>query len=188
MGVGGKTANLRLVRATEAPLEAAEVDPSDLDGLFRRFAPYVARIGARILGREGDLDDLVQDVFLDGIRGLGALRDPAAVRGWLATVTVRHARRRLRARRLWALLGADRPIDADTLLAPGSSPEDRAQLVAVYRTLDELAADARIAWVMHEVEGHALEEVASICGFSRATAHRRIQEARAAIDEVIRGS
>jgi RNA polymerase sigma-70 factor (ECF subfamily) len=185
--VGGGSANLRLVRpAEERPREDAQVDPSDLDALFRRFAPYVARIGARILGREGDLDDLVQDVFLDGVRGLRALRDPAAVRGWLATVTVRHARRRLRTRRLWALLGADHPIDADTLLAPGASPEDRAQLVAVYRALDDLAADARIAWVLHAVEGQSLDEVASACGFSRATAHRRIQEARAAIDEVLR--
>lgn len=179
-------ASLRLVREAD-PNPEPPIDPRDLDGIFRRFAPYVARIGARILGREDELDDLVQDVFLDGVRGLGGLREPGAVRGWLATVTVRHARRRLRARRMWALLGADRPIDADALLAPGASPEKRAQLLAVYRTLDSLPADARIAWVLHAVEGYALEEVAEIGGFSRATAHRRIREARHAIEEALHG-
>ena len=31
--------------------------------LFKRFAPYVARIGLRLLGRESDVDDLIQEVI-----------------------------------------------------------------------------------------------------------------------------
>jgi RNA polymerase sigma-70 factor (ECF subfamily) len=185
-------AHLQLVRPSAAPAAARpdapepEVDPSDLDAVFRRFAPYVARIGARILGRSSDLDDLVQDVFLDAVRGLSGLREPAKVRGWLATVTVRRARRRLQTARLWSLFGAALP--EGEVADPGLSPEDRAQLVAVYRALDSIAPDACIAWLLHAVEGHALEEVAAIGGFSRATAHRRITEARRALEEVLRGA
>ena len=50
-----------------------------------------------------------------------------------------------------------------------------------------LSADARIAWVLSAVEGQSLEEVAAAGGFSRATAHRRIQEAQRAVDEVLHG-
>jgi RNA polymerase sigma-70 factor (ECF subfamily) len=159
----------------------------DLDAVFRRFAPYVARIGARILGRADEVDDLVQDVFLDAMRGLRALREVKAIRGWLATVTVRHARRRLRRRAMWSALGLDRGHDLDGLVATPASPETRAELLAVYRALDGVPADARIAWVLSEVEGHSLDEVAAIGGYSRATAHRRVEVARTAVEAALRG-
>ena len=56
-------------------------------------------------------------------------------------------------------------------------------LTAVYRVLDQLPAQVRIAWVMKHVEGERLERVAEITGCSRATAHRRITRARAALLE-----
>ena len=180
---------LRLVRpaSTHAPADAdTPVDPGDLDAVFRRFAPYVAKVGARLLGRADEVDDLVQDVFLDAIRGLRSLREAGAVRAWLATVTVRHARRRLRRRALWSVLGLDRGVDAELLVDEGASPETRAEVMAVYRALDGVAADARIAWILSVVEGHALEEVAALGGYSRATAHRRIQTAQAAVEAALR--
>ncbi len=177
--------HLRLVKTEPALVH--EVDVSDLDAVFRRFAPYVARIGARILGRSGEVEDLVQDVFVDAMRGLTALRDAGAIKAWLATVTVRHARRRLRRSRMWALIVAPEPIDDERLLDPSASAEERAQVVAIYRALESVSADARIAWVLSAVEGQSLEEVAAAGGFSRATAHRRIQEAQRAVDEVFHG-
>lgn len=177
---------LRLVRPA-SPHTSAElaVDPRDLDAVFRRFAPYVATIGARLLGRADEVDDLVQDVFLDAIRGLRSLREVGAMRAWLATVTVRHARRRLRRRALWSALGLDRGADPDQLVDESISPEARAQVMAIYRALDGVAADARIAWILSVVEGHALEEIAAIGGYSRATAHRRIQTAQAAVEAAL---
>jgi RNA polymerase sigma-70 factor (ECF subfamily) len=178
---------LRLIRGAAAQAaDDAPVDTRDLDAVFRRFAPYVARLGGRLLGRSSDVDDLVQDVFLDAMKGLRSLREPAAIRGWLRTVTVRHAHRRLRRRRLWSALGLDGGGDVDALVGSSSSPQARAEVLAVYRALDGLPADARIAWIMHAVEGHSLEEVAELGGFSRATAHRRIQLAQQAVEAALR--
>jgi DNA-directed RNA polymerase specialized sigma24 family protein len=59
-----------------APAPAADSDgPLDLEALFRQYAPYVARIGHRLLGRGDEVDDLVQDVFLAAHRGLTRLRE-----------------------------------------------------------------------------------------------------------------
>jgi RNA polymerase sigma-70 factor, ECF subfamily len=176
---------LRLVgptAAAEAPAEPATLD--DFESVFRRFSPYVARIGARILGRTDELEDLVQEVFFDAHRGLGALRDAGAIKGWLATVTVRQATRRLRRRRLLSWVGLDALPDPGHLVDPGMSPERRAALVSVYRVLDRLSPEARIAWVLRTVEDEPLEKVAEVCGCSRATAHRRLQEAQDALAEV----
>lgn len=179
---------LRLVHPADAHASAAPdapVDPTDLDAVFRRFAPYVAKVGARLLGRADEVDDLVQDVFLDAVRGLRSLREARAIRAWLATVAVRHARRRLRRRALWSALGLGRGVEAELLVDERTSPETRAEVMALYRALDGVAADARIAWILSVVEGHSLEEVAALGGYSRATAHRRIQTAQAAVEAAL---
>jgi len=37
--------------------------------LYKRFAPYVAAIASRILGRETEVEDVVQDVFIAALSG-----------------------------------------------------------------------------------------------------------------------
>src|SRR6478609_2073396 len=103
---------LRLVGAEPAvggPSTSAtpEVDPRNFDEVFRRYSPYVARIALRLLGNDGEVDDLVQDVFIEAHRGLASLREPGALGGWLARICVRRATRRLRRRRWLKLLSLD---------------------------------------------------------------------------------
>jgi len=38
----------------------APAEPVDFDRVFREYAAYVAAIGLKIMGRDDDLDDLVQ--------------------------------------------------------------------------------------------------------------------------------
>jgi RNA polymerase sigma-70 factor, ECF subfamily len=155
----------------------------DLDSLFRRYSSYVAAIAYRLLGREEDVDDTIQEVFLAAVRGVHAVRDPAAVRAWLARVTVRAARQRLRKRRLRSFLGLDEPATYDAVVDRGATPEQRALVARVYRVLDALPANQRIAWSLRYIEGEALENVASLTGCSLATAKRRISAAAVELEE-----
>jgi RNA polymerase sigma-70 factor (ECF subfamily) len=164
---------------SEAPLAQA----LDLDGLFRRYAPYVAAIAHRLLGRDEDVDDTIQEVFVAAVRGVHAVRDPAAIRGWLARVTVRVARQRLRKRRVRVFLGLDEPVVYDAVVDHGASAEQRALLARVYTVLDAIPANQRIAWSLRHIEGEPLESVASMSGCSLATAKRRIAAAAQRIEE-----
>ena len=147
--------------------------------LFKRFAPYVARIGLRLLGRESDVDDLIQEVFLAAFRQRDQLRDPNAAKNWLATIAVRTARRQLRRRRLRQFVGLDQGGPALELPDPGISPEKRALLARVYQILDSMGVERRLAWTLRYVEGEKLEIVAERCGCSLATVKRRIASAQA---------
>lgn len=182
--MGSAKATLRLVRASEPP-PAASSEPEDLDALFRRFAPYVARIGFRILGRKDEVDDLVQDVFLAAASGLSELRDPNAVRAWLATVTVRTAQKRLRASRLRAMLLVEPTRDYEDVADDNASPEERALLTAVYRTLERVPIKERIPWTLRYIEGERLERIALLSGCSLATVKRRIAAAHKRIQEAM---
>lgn len=153
--------------------------------LFQRYAPYVAAIGHRLLGRNDEVDDLVQDVFLAAHRGMHQVREPAAIKGWLATVAVRLSRRRLRARKLRALLHLDEPQEYTDVTDGGASPEQCALVASVYRVLDQLPVNNRLAWTLRYIEGEQLERVAELCGCSLATAKRRIKAAHDAIQEEV---
>jgi RNA polymerase sigma-70 factor, ECF subfamily len=166
----------------EPRLETAVLDA---DSVFRRYAAYVAAIAHRLLGRDHDVDDTVQEVFVIAVRGLSQLREPAAVKGWLAKITVRVARRRLRLRRLRTLLGLDEAILYDSMTDESASPEQRVLIGRVYRALDGLPADHRIAWSLRHMEGEKLEDVAALCGCSLATAKRRIAAAARVLEEAL---
>src|SRR5688500_790329 len=175
---------LRVVQlAAERETTESSTDALDLDALFRRYAPYVAAVAHRLLGRDDDVDDTVQEVFLAAVRGGSQVRDPAAVKGWLARVTVRSARQRLRKRSLLRLVGLDEPAVYDRVVDMSASAEERAVLARVYRVLDGMPASQRIAWALRHVEGEPLEGVASLCGCSLATAKRRITAAARVIEE-----
>ena len=166
------------------PQPAAPAAPPTLEQAFRAHVRYVAAIALRILGRDDEVDDVVQDVFLAAHSGLRTLRDGEAAKQWLRTVTVRVASRRLRRRRLRGFFGLDERGYED-IASPGASPEQRALLATVYAQLDRLPVAERVAWTLRHVEGLELDAVAEACGCSLATAKRRIAAARDKIDRVV---
>jgi RNA polymerase sigma-70 factor (ECF subfamily) len=159
--------------------------PLSLDEAFRRYASYVAAVATRLLGRDDEVNDVVQDVFVAALTGLGTLREPAAVKAWLATLTVRTAGRKLRLRRLKSFIGIDDGDGYLDLASDEASPEERALLGRVYALLDEMPVSRRVAWTLRYVEGHDLEAVARLCNCSLATAKRRIAAAHETLDKVV---
>ena len=156
---------------------------SFLDDVYRRYCRYVAAVALRLGGRQTEVDDVVQEVFVEAARGVGRLRDPDAVKGWLATITVRVVRHRLHVRRLRRWLGLDAQADYAGLIDPAASPVDKLVVRAVYRVLDEMPVADRLAFSLHHIEGEKLEVVARLCRCSCATAKRRIARVRQALEE-----
>jgi len=161
--------------STTASIEAPAIPPvvferPSLEALYRNHARHIAAVAARLLGRRDEIDDVVQDVFLDAHRGLSSVHELGAIKAWLTTIAVRHVRRRLRRRRLVTFLGLD-DVEA---AAAGPGPDVSAMLSQVYARLDRVSANQRIAWCLRYVEGEKLSQVASVCGCSIATVKRWI--------------
>ena len=127
------------------------VEPLDFDRVFRDYAGYVAAIGLKILGRDDDLDDLVQEVFIEAHRSLRRLRDARALKSWLARITVRRTIRKLRRTRVLMLFGLDVPSDYAEIADVSATPDERAQVALAYRALERLPATERAVWVLRHV-------------------------------------
>lgn len=176
---------LRLVHHADSPSGSSQDRMLTLEEAFRLYARYVGAIGLKILGRPSEVDDLVQEVFLEAARGWSSIRDPGAIKGWLAKITVRVARRRLDKRRLRERLTFRSLPEELPVVASTASPEQRALLQQVYRVLNGLPSRDRVPFCLRYLEGEALDQVAALCDCSLATAKRRIASALDSIREAV---
>ena len=155
------------------------------EAIYRRYVQLVGGIALRLVRSRAEEEDIAQETFVIALGELRKLRDGAALRGWLAQITVSQARRAFRRRKLRRLLGLETFVDdasfAELATAAGQDGEVRAELAALDRVLGELPVEDRIAWVLRHVEGEALEDVARACDCSLATAKRRIAAADARV-------
>jgi len=133
-----------------------------------------------LLGRAGEAEDVVQETFVTAFEIVSQLRTPESARQWLMQIAVRKVHRRFRQRLLLRTLGLDRSADdapLQQLARPDSSAKARLELAMLDEALSKLGTAERIAWMLRNVEGHSLDEVAMQCGCSLATAKRRISAA-----------
>jgi RNA polymerase sigma-70 factor (ECF subfamily) len=164
--------------AARQDAEPASERQDDLDALYRRYSRYVAAVATRLLGRGDEVDDLVQDVFLAALRGISRMRDPQAIKGWLAKVTVRLALKRLRRRRLLQALHLERELaDYQQLAAAGTSAVQRDLLAKVYHALDKLPAQTRVIWLLRHVLDEPLQGIVELSACSQSTVQRKLRDA-----------
>ena len=171
-----------LLQADDATLAAALI-AEDLRAprvAWARFAPMVHRMLKRAFGQPHDIDDMVQDVFLCLFRKLPGLRDPAALKGFVVSITVKTIQYEIRRRRLRARFGVAREADHETDAGDGHTeqpdPAARQALRRFYAVLDRLNAKDRTAFVLRFFEGMELTEVASAMGISLSTTKRLLDK------------
>lgn len=161
------------------------------EALFRRYIRMVFGLVYRLVGRDDEADNLVQECFAQALAHLGSLSEPQAFGGWLTSVVVRTVHKALRRRVIANRLGLRRqrePLDVESLVSRSAPADVVAELRGVYRILEGLAPRVRVALVLRRVEGMTQDEVAAAMGVSVSTAKRLIVEAELALDSALYSS
>ncbi len=161
---------------------AQQGDTAAFRQLFRRHQGTVSRIVYRMIGPSPDVEDVVQDVFLNVYRSLPSFRGDAKFSTWLYRLATNVTRMHLRR-------GRSRPRFADQEVpeaprdgAPIETPEvevERAERVrALYRLLDTLSEKKREVLVLHDLEGVPAKEIAEALDIPVLTVRTRLFYAR----------
>jgi RNA polymerase sigma-70 factor (ECF subfamily) len=164
-------------------------DPRALGDVYDAHHEHVRAFARRMLGDESAAEDLVQETFLALPRAVARFRGEAALRTFLVSVAVNHARHHVRAaarRRAAMARFAREPGPA----AQSGPAEDvaRAQLIgALMRALDTLPIEQRAAVVLCEIEERTSTEVARILGVPEATVRTRLFHAKRKLSEALAG-
>ncbi len=156
----------------------AEGDSSAQRQLFREQRLRVHRTLYRILGSNREMEDLVQEVFIEVFRSLDRFRGDAKLATWIARISSRVA---------MAHIGRRKPPSQSLDSVPEvAAREPSAEQVAVvreaaerlYRALDRVEAVQRIAFALHVIEGLPLREVADVMEASLVATKSRVWRAR----------
>jgi RNA polymerase sigma-70 factor (ECF subfamily) len=167
---------------TDAELVAAarEGQAWASDALVRRHALPINGLALRLLGRDRDVDDVVQETFATAFAALHRLQEPQAFAAWLSGILVRITSKLIRSRRLLARLGLGRAllaIDLDELIGPAVPQDDAIELRRLYALAERLPGSLRIPLLLQRVEGLGLDEISRLTGASLATVKRRVAKA-----------
>jgi len=133
-----------------------------------------------MLGRTTDLEDLVQEVFLQVHRSLPSFRAESRLSTWIYRVTVNVAlmHRRAAKNRPAAQLAEREPQLHDDAAPPDEQLARRRRVEALYRLLDRMSDKKRTVYVLHEIEGLAPTEISRIVGAPVLTVRTRLFYAR----------
>jgi RNA polymerase sigma-70 factor (ECF subfamily) len=142
--------------------------------LYERHTPRLKMTLQRLLGsRRQDADDLVQDTWLAGCRGLHGYRGDAKFSTWLTSIGVRTAMNYLT-----QSIKHETEVLDDTSAQLTSGP---ASTIDLERALAALPDHQRIVVVLHDIEGFTHEEIGAHLGVAEGTSKATLSRARHAL-------
>jgi RNA polymerase sigma-70 factor, ECF subfamily len=175
----------RRAKADADLLERVRDEPVQGAGLlYARFSEDVNRLVWRLLGADADHHDIVQQVFLKVLQHCDALREPEKLASWVQSITVNTVYEELRKREVRRIfLRESQPSEIHPSLV--HDVEVRDFLLRAKSILDKLPAKERIVFALHILEGQTLHEISATCGYSLATAKRRLAAAHRRFSSLI---
>jgi RNA polymerase sigma-70 factor (ECF subfamily) len=158
--------------------EAAEIDFSTL---YRDYKRKVYGTVIKIVGSSNELDDIVQIVFMEIHRCLPKYRGGSQLSTWIYRVTVnvalQHIRKQKR-KRVFLFFRDEERATEKLSFDVRTRYEQRDIMTRLYGLLDRITEKKRTVFVLHELEGVPLDQVAEICDIPVNTVRSRLHAAR----------
>jgi RNA polymerase sigma-70 factor (ECF subfamily) len=175
-----KSATLDYVRRAQA----GDVDAFEI--LYREHSGRIYALCVRLkAGDTPDATELMQDVFIKAWRRLETFRGECAFSSWLHRLCVNTMLENARSdrRRTARVLSME-----DTSLLPGAAQSGNIDLkMDMEQAVASLPKGARLAFVLHDIEGYQHQEIAEQLGVSVGTVKAQLHRARRLLRERLEG-
>lgn len=150
--------------------------------LYRRHSRRVESVARHVIGPSSELEDVVQDVFIELQRALYKFRGDSRFTTWLHRVTVNVALQHIRKGKRkgwlrWIGFSEETPAMQPSVHMDRRI-EARESVRALYDALDEISDKKRLVFTLYELEGMSLQDIAATVGTSVNTVKSRLFHAR----------
>lgn len=178
--MSGEESTTRVEHARNNEVElvrrAAKGDVEAYEQLYHGHSERVFGLCLRMIRDRGEAEELVQDVFVRVWEKLGSFRGGSAFSTWLHRITVNTVIERLRAQARWQ----DRH---DAAADPDDTPDNAFMSVAgsdvdLERAIARLPSQARLVFLLHDVEGQKHREISELTGLAVGTCKAHLHRAR----------
>ncbi|AKD04150.1 RNA polymerase sigma factor [Pontibacter korlensis] len=168
---------------------AGEVSLYEL--LMRRHNQKLYRVIRSYLKQEQEVEDVMQDTYLKAYEKLYQFRSDALFSTWLIRIGINNALARLREqKRLIAAHLVDQPEDFSYLLNQITTSMNPEQLAIkqevkqlLEKAIDSIPGKYRVVYMLHEVEGMPITEVAKCLDLSESNVKVRLHRAKLMLKE-----
>ncbi|HJQ11209.1 MAG TPA: sigma-70 family RNA polymerase sigma factor [Gemmatimonadaceae bacterium] len=175
-----KAATLECIRRAQAG------DVAAFEILYREHSGRIFALCLRLKGGDrADATELMQDVFVRCWRRLSTFRGDSAFSSWLHRLAVNTMLENVRTekRRTARVLSME-----DTSVLPGAAASSGVDLrMEMEEAVASLPKGARIAFVLHDVEGYQHQEIAQQLSVSVGTVKAQLHRARRLLRERLEG-
>jgi len=159
-----------------------------LAGVLQQHRPLICRLCRRMIGDDGDLEDVVQDVLVAIATGIHRFRGQAKLSTWIAKVTVRTAMRHAQRRRRWDQALASLEVAPSQIPIHASVGGDPTEVLETQEFRDHLQVaiqglppQQRAVIALRHMEGMQIQEMAEALGTPVGTVKSRLHHARRAL-------
>jgi RNA polymerase sigma-70 factor, ECF subfamily len=193
---GGNEPPPRLPRTSIDPdaalvAQLRRAEPEAAEALVGTYGDRVYRLAIRITGNASDAEEVVQDALWTATRKIDTFRGAAAFGSWVYRITANAAYQKLRGSR-----GKRHEVAWEDLVPPFDDDGQHAEVAVDWsrrlkdpavegelkrvlgRAIDELPADYRTAFLLHDVEGLSNPEIAQRLQVTLAAIKSRVHRAR----------
>lgn len=165
--------------------------------LVERYQARIHRLVGRLLGPDhGDVDDVVQEVFVKAFFSLRKFREDATFGTWITRIAINRARDELKKQAGKVSLDAEPgeeavrglrdPLSAEPARdAAEEEPAESAASRLVARTVASLPDRLRVVVTLKDMEGNSYQEVAGILKCSVGTVKSRHARARERLRQML---
>jgi RNA polymerase sigma-70 factor (ECF subfamily) len=161
-------------------------DRPALSRLVARWQPRFLRHAWRVLGDAERARDMVQEAWVEILRGLSRLDDVAAFPAWAFRIVTRRCQRDFR-RPVHDSLDVDDAPGMDTPAPQHESGEFRADLSVVMDAICRLPGPQRAALALFYIEELSVAEIAVATDVPPGTVKTRLMHARNKVRAILQG-
>ena len=151
--------------------------------LYRLYSRAMYNVAYRIIGREEDAEDALQEAFISGFRNLESYRGDAAFGAWIKRIVVNKAINIAKKRRFESIPDDDRWDVAEA----DDNAEYKGELTVdrVKHAISRLPDGYRSVLTLYLLEGYDHQEIAEIMEISESTSKSQLNRAKAKLRELL---
>ncbi len=158
-------------------------DVESFNQLVLRWERPIFALAYRVIGREEEARDVVQETFLRAFRGIGNFRGQAKFSSWVYRIALNLCRDWMRRERRNPILPSPEGVDVIELAAEQGPVESIEDLVArndmskvVADLMTRLPEEQRTAIILKEYHGMTFQEIADLQGVPLSTVKTRLYQ------------
>ena len=158
-------------------------DAESFNQLVLRWERPIFALAYRVIGREEEARDVVQETFLRAFRGIGKFRGQAKFSSWVYRIALNLCRDWIRRERRAPILPTPDGVDVIELAAEQGPVESIEELVArndmskvVAELMTRLPEEQRTAIILKEYHGMTFQEIADLQGVPLSTVKTRLYQ------------